>query len=159
MALSDKKEKAEILYVKRIMSCPSIAEELGVDAGTVYRWKAEAEKKDGTLDWDAKRRAYQVTPDELKTIFSEAMKEAILNASKNPDVLMDSKKADALAKNLRVLQSIDVRGQYMSVALDLVKVINNWLAEHEPLLKTKMEPHWDMIYDALKEYSTSRRVL
>jgi transposase len=158
MALSEKREKAELLYVKRFMSCPAIADELGTDLGTVYRWKAEAAKRDGTLDWDAKRRAYQVSPDELKMIFAESMKEAILSARENPALLMDSKKADALAKNVKVLQSIDVRGQYLSVALDLVKVINVWLAENEPELKTKLEPHWDQIYEALKEYSTEKKV-
>jgi hypothetical protein len=99
-----------------------------------------------------------VSPDELKALFAESMKEAIFKARENPDLLMDSKKADALAKNLKVLQSIDIRGQYLSVALDLVKVINFWLAEHEPELKTLMEPHWDQIYEALKEYSTEKRV-
>lgn len=158
MALDEKRDKAELLYVKRTMPCKAIAEELGVDAGTVYRWKTEA-AKDSALDWDAKRRAYQVSPDELKMLFAESMKEAILCASRNPEVLMDSKKADALAKNLKVLQSIDVRGQYLGVAYDLVKVINIWLSENDPELKTQMEPHWDHIYEALKEYSTSRRVL
>jgi transposase len=158
MALSEKREEAERLYVKRLMPCPAIAEQLKVDQGTVYRWKSEAAQKGGALDWDAKRRAYQVSPDELKTIFAESLKEAILKVRDNPDLLMDSKKADALAKNVKVLQSIDIRGNYLGVAIDLVEVINVWLAEHEPELKGKMEPHWDQIYEALKEYSTRKGI-
>jgi len=158
MALTEKREEAERLYIKQFLSCSAIASELGVDQGTVYRWKAESAQKGDGLDWDAKRRAYHISPDELKALFAESLKETIFKVRKNPDLLMDSKNADALAKNLRVLQSIDIRGQHLSVALDLVKVINIWLAEHEPELKAKLEPHWDQIYEALKEYSTEKRV-
>ena len=153
MALTEKREEAERLYVKQFLSCSAIASELGVDQGTVYRWKTEAAQKGDALDWDAKRRAYHISPDELKMLFAESLKETIFKVRKNPDLLMDSKNADALVKNLKVLQSIDIRGQHLSVALDLVKVINIWLAEHEPELKTKLDPHWDQIYEALKEYT------
>jgi transposase len=50
MALAEKREEAERLYVKRVLSCSAIAAELGVDQGTVYRWKAEAAQKGDALD-------------------------------------------------------------------------------------------------------------
>ena len=158
MAMSDKKEQAEKLYVKRLLTCSAIAAELEVDQATVYRWKNEAAKKDSALDWDAKRRAYNVSPDELKAFFADSVKEMIVRVRENPDLLLDSKSMDALIKGLKVLQAIDVRGQYISVVLDLVKVINIYLAEHEPEIKTKMDSHWDHIYEALVKYSTDRKV-
>lgn len=158
MSMADKKDQAEKLYVKKLLTISAIAAELDVDQGTVYRWKSESSKKDGSLDWDAKRRAYNVSPDELKAFFSESLKEMILKVKENPDLLLDSKQMDALIKALKVLQAIDVRGQYISVVLDLVKVINIYLAEHEPEIKSKMEPHWDRIYEALVKYSTDKKV-
>ncbi|MDR3019884.1 MAG: DUF1804 family protein [Treponema sp.] len=53
MALTDKRDEAERLYVGQSMSCPTIAKRLEVDQGTVYRWKTE----DAALDWDTQRVA------------------------------------------------------------------------------------------------------
>ena len=158
MAMAEKREQAEKLYVKKLLTCAAIAEELGIDQATVYRWKNDAAKKDSAMDWDAKRRAYNVSPDELKAFFAETLKEMILKIRENPDLLLDSKQMDALIKALKVLQAIDVRGKYISVVLDLVKIINIYLAEHEPEIKSKMESHWDRIYEALVAYATERKV-
>lgn len=158
MALNEKREEAERLYVRQLMACPAIAEQLGVDAGTVYRWKSEAAKKGEALDWDAQRRTYNMSPKEFFAIYAESVKAWILEIKAKPELLSDSKIADAIVKHFSVLQKIDVRGQYLGVALDLVKVINIWLAEHEPELKGEMEPHWDSIYEALKQYSTVKGI-
>jgi hypothetical protein len=40
--------------------------------------------------------------------------------------------------------------------LILIKIANQWLAEHEPDLKGKMEPYWDAIYETLKNYTTAK---
>jgi len=158
MALNDKREEAERLFVRQSLACPAIAEQLGVDAGTVYRWKAEAAEKGEALDWDVQRRIYNMSPRELMTIYAESVKAWILKLKADPALLSDPKIADAISKHISVMQKLDTRGQYMGVAIDLVKVINVWLAEHEPELKTKLEPHWDQIYEALKQYTTKKDI-
>jgi hypothetical protein len=158
MALNDKREEAERLFVRQSMNCQAIAEQLGVDSGTVYRWKAEAAEKGEALDWEVQRRIYLMSPRELTAIYAESVKAWILKIKANPELLSDPKIADAISKHISVMQKLDTRGQYLGVALDLIKVINIWLAEHEPELKGKMEPLWDNIYAALKEYTTSKGI-
>jgi hypothetical protein len=158
MALTDKREEAERLFVRQSMTCPAIAEQLQVDQGTVYRWKAEAAEKGEALDWDVQRRIYNMSPRELTAIYAESVKAWMIKIKANPELLSDSKIADAISKHISVMQKIDIRGQYLGVAIDLIKVINVWLTEHEPELKTKMEPHWDQIYEALKNYTTTKGI-
>jgi transposase-like protein len=158
MALADKREEAERLYVREDMPCPSIAKQLGVNAGTVYRWKEDAAAKGEALDWDVQRRIYHMSPRELMAIYAESVKAWMIKIKANPELLSDSKIADAISKHISVMQKIDIRGQYLGVAIDLIKVINVWLTEHEPELKGLMEPHWDQIYEALKAYTTTKGI-
>jgi len=158
MALTDKREEAERLFVRQGMSCPAIAEQLEVNAGTVYRWKEDAAAKGEALDWDVQRRIYNMSPRELTAIYAESVKAWMIKIKANPELLSDSKIADAISKHISVMQKIDTRGQYLGVAIDLIKVINVWLTENEPELKTLMEPHWDQIYEALKAYTTSKGI-
>jgi len=158
MALNDKREEAERLFVRQSMNCQAIADQLGVDPGTVYRWKADAAEKGEALDWEVQRRIYLMSPRELTAIYAESVKAWMIKIKANPELLADSKIADAISKHISVMQKIDTRGQYLGVALDLIKVINIWLAENEPDLKGLMEPHWDRIYTALKEYTTSKGI-
>jgi transposase len=158
MAQTEKREEAERLYVRQGMSCPAIAEQLEANVGTVYRWKEDAAEKGEALDWDVQRRIYNMSPKELKAIYAESVKAWILQIKAHPELLSDPKIADAISKHISVMQKLDTRGQYLGVAIDLIKVINVWLAEHEPELKTKMEPHWDQIYEALKAYTTVKEI-
>jgi transposase len=156
MALTDKREDAERLFVRQSMSCPAIAAELGVNEGTVYRWKAEAAEKGEALEWDVQRRSYNMSPRELTAIYAESVKSWLVKIKAQPELLADSKIADAIAKHISVMQKIDTRSQYLGVAIDLIKVTNSWLAENQPELKTKLDPYWDAIYQELVTYSTKR---
>jgi transposase len=158
MALNDKRDDAEKLYVRHSMACPTIAAELGVNEGTVYRWKTEAAEKGDATDWDTQRRVYNMSPKELTAIYAESVKSWMLKIKENPDLLADTKIADAIAKHISVMQKIDPRGQYLGVSIDLIKVTNQWLAENQPELKKKLEPYWDSIYQELVKYSTNKGV-
>jgi len=157
MALPDKRDEAEKLYTRQDLSCREIAGRLGVDQKTVYRWKAEAAGK-GALDWDARRRTYNLAPEELFAIYGEAVKSWLIKIQEDPELLSDAKATDALVKHVSILQKLDTRKQYLGVALDLIKTINGWLGEHEPELKDRMAACWEGIYAALKEYATSKRL-
>jgi hypothetical protein len=140
------------------MSCPAIAVELGVNEGTVYRWKAESAEKGEALEWDSQRRVYNMSPREMKAIYAETVKSWILKIKADPSSLSDPKIADAIAKHISVLQKIDTRSQYLGVAIDLIKTANTWLAENQPDLKVKMDPFWENIYQELVKYSTQKGI-
>ena len=156
MAKDGKREEAENLYVRQAMTCVQIAAALGVNEGTVYRWKGEAAEKGETADWDSRRRTYNLAPREMIAIYAETVKAWIVKIQQNPELLSDGKIADAIAKHVSVMQKLDTRGQYKGVALDLIKVINVWLAENQPELKEKIAPYWDAIFKELIKYATDK---
>lgn len=156
MALNDKRIEAEQLYVRSSLTCPQIAEKIGVDIGTIYRWRIEASEKGEAQDWDVQRRIYNLSPRELVAIYSETIKSWLIKLKANPDLLSDGKIADALSKHISALRKIDSRSQYLGAVADLIKVTNQWLAEHQPELKKKLEPYWDSIYQDLVNYSTGK---
>jgi transposase len=156
MALNDKREEAEKLYVRQSMTCPQIAGTLGVSEGTVYRWKADAAEKGAAFDWDAGRRVFNMSPREMFGIYAETVKTWIVQLQKNPDLLSDGKIADAIAKHVSVLQKLDTRSQYLGVALDLIKLASRWLAENQPELKEKIDPYWESVYQEMVKYSSQK---
>jgi len=97
-----------------------------------------------------------MSPKAMFAIYAEAVKKWIVELQQNPALLSDGKIADAIAKHVSVLQKLDTRGQYLGVALDLIKTANQWLAENQTELKEKMEPYWENIYQALVNYSTNK---
>ena len=107
-------------------------------------------------DWDAQRRVYNMSPREMFAIYAETVKSWIANLQKDPSLLSDGKIADAIAKHISVLQKLDTRSQYLGVALDLIKITNQWLAENHPDIKEKIDPFWECIYQELVKYSTGK---
>jgi hypothetical protein len=156
MAKDGKREEAENLYVLQDMTCPQIAAELGVNNGTVYRWKAEAAVQGETTDWEARRRAYNLSPSELVLIYSESLKPLILKFKKNPELLFDPKNADSIAKHVSVLDKLNNLSNYPGAILDLIRTANQWLAENQPELKVKMEPCWESIYQQLAKIGAKK---
>jgi transposase-like protein len=154
MALTEKRAEAESLYVRKSMTVPAIASKLQIDAGTVYRWKAEAVEKGA--DWDARRRVFNLSPQELVAIYSETVKDWLIKIKENPDMLSEPKMAYAINMHISTMRKLDSRGQYLGAVTDLIKVTNGWLAENQPELKAKLEPYWDSIYQELVNYSTNK---
>jgi DNA-binding CsgD family transcriptional regulator len=156
MALVQKREEAERLYVKKFMSCQAIAAALKINEGTVYRWKAKAAGQGEKEDWDAKRRNLRVSGQELIELYIDIVKDSFIELKNNPGAIWDSKKADAFTKHVNNIRKLDIRGQYMEVALELIKIINRWLAANQPELREKMVPCWDGIIQAVAEYATRK---
>jgi transposase len=74
MALTEKRTEAKQLYISQSMSISQIAELLKIDAGTIYRWKAEAAEKSEVQDWDFQRQIAALSFYELETTFKEIRK-------------------------------------------------------------------------------------
>jgi transposase len=156
MAKNDKREEAEKLYVRKSMSCAQIASELGVNEGTVYRWKGDAAEKGEISDWDAARRVYNMSPREIAAIYAEGLKTWVVQLKQNPDLYADGKVADAIVKHVSVLQKIDARSQYLGAVLELIETANRWLEKYQPELKEKMSPFWESIYQEMAEQSARK---
>jgi transposase len=159
MAKTDKREEARQLYIQKQMSCEAISDALKVNKGTVYRWKSEAADKGESSDWDTLRRVYNTSPRELSAIYAESIRAWIVKIKEDPASLSDPKIADAIAKHISVLQKLDARSQYLGVALDLIKIENQWLAENQPELKARLDPYWEAMYQAMVSYSTDKGLL
>jgi hypothetical protein len=133
-----------------------------VSENVVYRWRGEAEKRGEVADWDAQRRVYNMSPREMFAIYAETVKKWIVNLQKSPDLLLsDGKIADAIAKHVSVLQKLDTRSQYLDVALDLIKITNQWLAENKPDIKAVLDrdDSWESVYQEFKDYTTGKGLL
>lgn len=130
MALTEKSVEVRELYVPTSTPSSVIATELGVDVGTVCRWKAaDAERGEGS-NWEHLRRIHAVSLDEVKTIFPEGIGTAAAMIKEHPELLLDPKFADAVS--------------------------NMWFTENRPELKRKMESCWDGIYQELVDHLTSK---
>jgi transposase-like protein len=159
MAKPDKREEAERLYVRQAVTCADIAEQLEIDSGTVYRWKSEAAEKGEYADWDARRRAYNLSPKEIMSIYAESVKSWVLRLKENPQLMDDPKIADAISKHASVMKNLNAGGQYLGAVADLIKVTNDWLAKNQPELKEKMDPFWQQIFKALSDYASNKGIL
>ena len=144
------------MYIDKALTCPAIAEALEVDAGTVYRWKAEAAEQGEAQDWDYQRLVQELSFDELKSVFRGAIRAGFSKIKEAPETLFDPKFADALTKIVKSAEKIDPRTSYFSAIKDLVKVASRWLARHEPELKARLDPYWDSIFEELVNYSTKK---
>jgi hypothetical protein len=158
VAKNDNREAAEKLYIRKALTCAQIAGELGVNEGTVYRWKSEAAAKGEAADWDAARRVYNMSPREIAAIYAEGLKTWVVQLKQNPDLYADGKVADAIVKHVSVLQKIDARSQYLGAVLELIETANRWLEKNEPELKEKMSPCWESIYQEMSEQSARRNL-
>jgi transposase-like protein len=156
MALTEKRTEAEHLYVSTSLSISAIAEALGVDAGTVYRWRSEAARAGEGQDWDYRRQVQALSFDKLKSVFREAIRSAINKIEEDPTLLLNPKFADALSKIIKSLERIDPRASHFGAIEDLIKVTSQWLTEHEPDIKARLDPYWDSIFQELVNYSTKR---
>ena len=139
MALTEKRAEAKQLYIEG-MTCAAIAERLGVDAGTVYRWKAADTEQDEAVDWDFQRQLHLLSFEGMVSKYRNALTIAIRKIDEEPERLLDPKIADALLKSLKALEKIDTRGQNLGAIMTFIKVTNRWLSEHQRELKALLDP-------------------
>ena len=142
------------MYVKRQMTCAAIAAELQVSSSTIYKWK-NADSAEG-IDWDRHQRVYNLSPSEMTAMYAESVKHWLVEINESPDKLADPKIADAISKHVATMQKIDSRSQYRGVMLDLIRVMNSYLAEVAPNLQDAMIDHWDAIKTRMLEYSGNK---
>ena len=142
-------DKARELYIKN-NSITKIAKRLKVSVQTIYSWR----KKDADTDkdWERAKRRYYMSPSELSTIFMESVKDMVLQVSEDPLKLADPKYADAITKCIASVKKIDPMYNYMGAALDLMRVIDQYLKKTDPSLAKEMKNHWPTIKEELESF-------
>ncbi len=117
---------AEMLFVERGMSPQAIAEELGRNIKTIYKWRDNG-------NWEETRELLQTGPTELRKILMQeatriAKGEQRLDKDGNPLRPID---ADSLSK---IMKAYDYMSKKLSpeVFRDVFVEFDNWMAGIEP---------------------------
>ncbi len=157
MSKQEERAEAEKLYIKG-SSVTEISDRLDIPAQTLYRWKKEAAESDET-DWDKARELWHMSPSEMTRIYLESIKFWIIDLKKNPEKLADPKVADSMTKHIAAIKKLDPGYSYLGAILDLIKVTNQYLNEHEPQLAKKMLKVWPKVKEILEDYATTDGII
>lgn len=123
----------------------------GVSYDTARDWKERA-KKNGD-DWDTARTAYQVSDqgvDELMHTFVEQMmRQAVTtmrelensNLSPAQKVALQAQLSDAMSKHSKAMSRINPKLGALSVALDTLKCVAEYLAKHDKAALAVFQEH------------------
>jgi len=147
MGLNDSRAEAEKLYVRQSLFCNAIAKRLGVNDGTVYRWKQAAAGCGDNSNREIQRRVYNMSTKELIAICSETVKAWIVRLKMNPD--LRGHQNHGAAKN-RQARTISWRCNRFNQSDERMA---------RPELKAQLADCWDWIYQAMVAYSTDKGVL
>ncbi|OHD27473.1 MAG: hypothetical protein A2Y38_09200 [Spirochaetes bacterium GWB1_59_5] len=153
---SDNHAEARRLYIEDGLGIQALAERLGVSAQTVYRYKSSDMVKGD--DWERQRNVWNMSPSEISNIYAYALKRLLVKVDADPDLLLNAATADAITKNIKNLQRIDPRHQYIGAVIDLVKAADQFLGERDEKLQGTMRLHWDAIKDRMVEALNKERL-
>ena len=113
---------AETLFVEQGLSGTAIAEQLGISANTLSKWRE-------SMEWDAKRDSYLSTPRKIRELLLQEMK----NITEGKDTKID---ADALSKVSKALQAMENRIS-IPVIISVFKEFDMWMVDMEPQLAVR----------------------
>lgn len=148
------RDKLRQLYIEG-MALTTAAMSVSISYETARDWKKTAKKRGD--DWDTARTAYRVSDqgiDELNQQLVEdftrqsvttmrELKDSDLSAAEK--VQFQASLADAYVKFSKAFARINPSLSGLSVALDTLKVITDYLREHDPQALRALHPHIDQI--------------
>jgi predicted DNA-binding protein YlxM (UPF0122 family) len=153
---NDNHAEARRLFIEDGLAVQDIADRLAISSQSVYRYKAaDADKGD---DWDRQRSVWHMSPSEISNIYAYALKRLLLKVDADPDLLLNAATADAITKNIKNLQRIDPRHQYIGAIIDLIKAADQYLGDRDQKLQTAMRLHWDAVKDRMVEALNKERL-
>ena len=158
MSKQEERAEAEKLYIKGA-SITEISERLDIPAQTLYRWRKEAADNGEETDWDNAKELWNMSPAAMTRIYLESIKHWIIELKKNPEKLADPKVADSMTKHIAAIKKLDPGYSYLGAILDLIKVTNQYLNEHDPQLAKKMLKVWPKVKEILEDYATTDGII
>lgn len=154
--LVDNHKEARCFYIEEGLSVSDIATKLNVTVQTVYKYKS-SDLENGE-DWDHQRKVWSMSPSEIANIYAYSLKRLLVQVDTDPKMLLNPAVADAITKNIKNLQRIDPRHQYIGAIIDLIKVADQYLGEKDVKLQDTMRRHWDPIKDRMVEALNKERL-
>jgi len=108
---------AETLFVEQGLTCNSIAEQLGVSANTLSKWRA-------AMEWDVKRNSLLSTPRKIRELLLKEMQQV---AAGVPATI----NADSLSKISKALAQMEGKVS-LPVVISVFKEFDMWMADVDP---------------------------
>jgi prophage antirepressor-like protein len=102
------KEKAINLYLQGY-SVTQIADELGVDESSIYRWKKQ-DSANVVTDWDSILRIIDIPMPVVVKVYALAIKKCLYDFQNDTDKIRDARIADALTKHIAILKQLSPNG-------------------------------------------------
>lgn len=127
----------------------------GVSYDTAREWKRQG--KEAGDDWETARAAHQITnqstDDVIKQLVDIMVRQAVVVAQKLEDASIPAQDkvellasiSDAMAKFTKSLSRIDPKLGAMSVALDTLKTIAEYLQKHDRVALAQFQDHLEGI--------------
>lgn len=141
----DDMRNAEKLFCIEGMKLEDIEKTLKIPYSTLNRWKKE--KK-----WQDKRDACNFSYAEIEGILVKKMQKIILDVENDKIDFLDPGVADALVKNISVIQKLNPSRKMYGLILTFIKKTDDYLSKTDPKLREKMMEHWDGIRETLQVY-------
>jgi predicted DNA-binding protein YlxM (UPF0122 family) len=142
-------QEAKRLYVEEGITILDIATKLNLSVQAIYKYRSsDFEAGD---DWDRQRKIWVMSPSEISSLYAYSLKRLLVTVDSDPRMLMKPAIADAITKNIKNLQRIDPRHQYMGAIIDLIKAADQYLGDYDEKLQDTMRKHWDKIKNRMVE--------
>lgn len=161
MAHSQKtKDNVRRLYIEGLALKPACVA-AGVSYETGRAWKAKA-KEDGN-DWDVARSAYQVSEQGvdalLSTMIGQMARQSVVTLRELETADLDAKQkvdlqaslADAVSKFSKSMSRINPKLGALSVSMDTLRVILEYVSKHDKALLAQLHEHLDPIGAILQD--------
>jgi predicted DNA-binding protein YlxM (UPF0122 family) len=142
-------EEAKRLFIEEGLSVSDIAVKINVSVQTVYKYKS-SDMENGE-DWDRQKKVWSMSPTEISNLYAYSLKRLLIKVDSDPKMLLNPATADAITKNIKNLQRIDPRHQYIGAIIDLIKAADQYLGEKDEKLQETMRRHWEPIKDRMVE--------
>lgn len=125
MTVKAKKEWAELLFSRTLMTASEIAERVGVSNNTMSKWRAEG-------NWDQLRTSFFVTKgQELSRIYQQLanLNKAIASRDEN-ERFASPREADTISKLASAAKNLETQ-LTISDIVDVFLEFTNWLREND----------------------------
>lgn len=141
-----KKQYAEMLFLRGDIEQKEIAKIVGVSQVTMSKWVNDEE-----ANWKAKRKSFMVTKQETIRLLYNVCEKLAMRAH-NAEDGGDTKDADKLIKYTASLKNLETEASIAEI-MEVAIIFTKWLQPIDPALALTVTNHFDkFIKDRLKRF-------